>query len=202
MTDNNLNSYNEANLPEEIAVTAQAQQLSKVREPGFYYVPSNTVAHERMAHFDGESWRFVGDDGKFNAHLLDFRPVYGPLKFDESLTTIKAEDGCWPEAGDEFLVLVEVRQVGNTLDGFVQNPPVALANMLRLDGDDDFRMAEELFGQDFLPAEAGTYRMKLRMYIEPAYPLDDHEWADEDPGFEVVSVERVTYTPVFIPESA
>jgi len=102
----------------------------------------------------------------------------------------------WPAPGDEFTVVVEVRESAGALDGFVQNLPPKLSEMLRHHGGDDFCMAEEWFGQDFLPEQPGLYRMRLRVYVDPAYQIDDHEWSDEEPGLEVLTIERLPAAPL------
>ena len=102
----------------------------------------------------------------------------------------------WPEPGDELVVVVEVLERNGSLDGFIQDPPPKLAQMLRDYDATDFVMVEELFGQDFLPESPGRYRMRLRMFVDPAYQIDDHEWSNDEPGFEVVNVERLGAEPV------
>lgn len=106
----------------------------------------------------------------------------------------------WPEPGDEFVVVVEVLERNGSLDGFIQDPPPNLAQMLRDYDAGDCVMVEELFGQDFLPESPGRYRMRLRMYVDPAYQIDNNEWSDDEPGLEVLSVERLAAEPVRVPE--
>jgi len=178
---------------EDIKVTAALLKLGDVREPGFYYAPTNIIEHQRMSYFDGKDWRFVGDSGIFSVRtLMGNLEVYGPLHFGKCLATPPVDS--WPSEGDEFTVFVEVRaDEASGFDGFVLNPPERLANMLRHYGGDEMRMAEEYFGQDFLPEVPGTYRMKLRMYVDPAYQMSDGEWSDDEPGLNVLSVERLSF---------
>lgn len=105
----------------------------------------------------------------------------------------------WPEPGDEFEVQVEVVERNGSLDGFIQQPPPKLAQILCDYNADNFLMVEELFGQDFLPGSPGRYRIHLRMYIDPAFQIDDHEWSNDEPGFEVLRYESVAAEPVLPP---
>lgn len=183
---------------EGIRVTGGLRKLGDVREPGFYYAPTNTIEHQRMSYFDGKDWRFVGDSGTFSVRtLMGNLEVYGPLHFDKCLAT---PVDSWPAEGDEFTVFVDVRaDESGGFDGFVLNPPERLANMLRHYGGDEMRMAEEYFGQDFLPEAAGAYRMKLRMYVDPACQLGDGDWTDDEPGLDVLSVERLSFEAATTP---
>ena len=183
----------------DIKATAPLLKLNEVRAPGFYYAPTNTIEHQRMSYFDGNDWRFVGDSGIFSVRtLMGNLEVYGPLDFEKCLAMPPVDS--WPSEGDEFTVFVEVRADDRGgFDGFVLNPTEPLANMLRHYGGDEMRMAEEYFGQDFLPEAEGTYRMKLRMYVDPAYEMSDGEWSDDDLGFEVLTVERLSFEPCTTP---
>lgn len=197
MNNNTFEAIATAAQKNGVSVVGLTLRLCDVREPGFYYTPSNQIEHQRLAHFDGVSWRFVGDSGKFSARMLEQTPVYGPLHFEQGLISEDSvEQNTWPNEGDEFTVFVDVREAFGELDGFVLNPPPVLAAMLRHYGGDEFKMAEEYFGQDFLPTAPGTYRMKLRMCVEPAYQIDGDEWSDDEPFLEILNVERVNFEPV------
>jgi hypothetical protein len=177
-----------ATAPAGVTAAGIALRVGEVRDAGFYYVPPTALEQEAVVHFDGQNWKVPGAGIGPSTLVLTSDVVYGPLEFVEGIL-VPAD--VWPDEGDEFSVFVDVRDVDGSLAGFVLNPPPTLATMLREYGE-DYPMAEEYFGQDFLPAQAGLYRMQLRMYVDPPYPIDGHEWADADPGLEVLGIERLT----------
>jgi hypothetical protein len=177
----------------DMQASALAQQVADVGQPGYYYVPEAAAHQPRIVQFDGKAWHLPGDVEKVVSATLLGEVSFGPVEFQPVYDVLES---AWPEPGDEFLVFVEVTEQDGRMDGFIQNPTPKLAELLRNYGDNEFTMVEELFGQDFLPDSPGLYRMRLRMYVDPAYQIDDHEWSDDEPGLEVLSIERLTAEPV------
>jgi hypothetical protein len=182
----------------DMQATALAQQVGDAQQPGYYYVPDATAHLPRIVQFDGKAWHLPGDNEKVIDSAQLGEVGFGPVEFQPSYAVLES---VWPEPGDEFHVFVEVREQGGRLAGFILHPTSKLAELLRNYGDSEFTMVEELFGQDFLPDTPGLYRMHLRMYVDPAYQIDDHEWSDDEPGLEVLSVERLTAEPMPLPTS-